>query len=112
MRNLSAILTYGVDLTYSTYIASSEIIKNDEFLDIVKAIAVVFFCSNPLKQAGSGFPFRVWFCMVAAGLNGIRWTLKRILMVPGKRKFEALKAILIVGYITHVIIDDQLASLL
>ena len=105
-------MTYGVDLTYSTYIASSEIIKNDEFLDIVKASAVVFFFSNPLKQDGSGLPFRLWVCMVATSLNGIMWTLKRILMVPGKRKFEALKAILIVGYITHVIIDDQLASLL
>ena len=49
--------------------------------------------------------------MVATSLNGIMWTLKRILMVPGKRKFEALKAVLIVGYITDVIIDEQLASL-
>lgn len=56
-------MTYGVDLTYSTYIASSEIIKNDEFLDIVKASAVVFFFQSFKAR-------RKWLAISALGLHG------------------------------------------
>ena len=61
-------MTSGLDLPYNTYIALSKTIKNDGFLDVIKASAVVFFYSNPMQHDGSGLPFRLR--IFAASLNG------------------------------------------
>ena len=61
-------MTAGVELPYNTYIALSKIIKNDGFLDVLKASASVFFCSHPMQHYGSGLPFRLR--IFAASLNG------------------------------------------
>ncbi len=112
LRKLSAILTSVGDLNSNTHVASSGIIKNDELLDVIKAGAVGFICSSFIKQDGGSLPFRLQDRMIAISLDEIMKTPKRIMVASGQNKFEAVKAALDGGYVTHAIIDDQLASLL
>ena len=81
-------------------------------LDVIKAGAVGFICSSFIKQDGGSLPFRLQDRMIAISLDEIMKTPKRIMVASGPNKFEAVKAALDGGYVTHAIIDDQLASLL
>ena len=108
LKNLNAILTSVGDLTETTHVLSSGLIKRKHLDEIITNGGVGFLCGNFIKSNGDDLPSPLKDCMISITPGEIRKTPKRIMVASGEQKLHAVKAALIGGHATHVILDENL----
>ena len=108
LENLNAILTSVGDLTETTHVLSSGLIKRNHLDEIISNGGVGFLCGNFIKSNGDDLPSPLKDCMISITPSEIRKTPKRIMVASGEKKIHAVKAALTGGHATHVILDENL----
>ena len=110
LKNLSAIITSVGDLSDSTHILSSGIISESELAEIKDAGGAGFICSGFIRADGTMLSHHLQERMIAIQLEDILKTPKRILVASGLKKVSAVTAALKGKFVTHAILDFELAK--
>ena len=110
LKNLSAIITSVGDLSDSTHILSSGIIRENELEEIKDAGGAGFICSGFIRADGTMLSHHLQERMIAIQLEDILTTPKRILVASGLKKLSAVMAALKGKFVTHAILDFELAK--
>jgi dihydroxyacetone kinase len=110
LKNLSAIITSVGDLSDTTHILSSGIISEKDLEKIKDEGGAGWLCSGFIQEDGSKLPHQLQERMIAIQLEDILKTPKRILVASGLKKTSAVMAALKGKFVTHAIIDFELAK--
>jgi dihydroxyacetone kinase len=110
LKNLSAIITSVGDLSDSTHILSSGIISEIDLEKIKSSGGAGWLCSGFIKADGTMLPHHLEERMIAIQLDDILKTPKRILVASGLKKLSAVTAALKGKFVTHAILDLELAE--
>ena len=108
LETLNAILTSVGDLTESTHVLSSGLIKRKHLDQIIASGGVGFLCGYFIKTNGDTLHYPLQDCTISITPDEIRKTPKRILVASGEKKLHAVKAALMGGHATHVVLDENL----
>ena len=110
LKNLGAIITSVGDLSDSTHILSSGIISETDLEQIKDAGGAGWLCSGFIQADGTMLPHHLEERMIAIQLEDILRTPKRILVASGLKKVSAVMAALKGKFVTHAILDFELAE--
>ena len=110
LKNLNAIITSVGDLSDSTHILSSGIISEKDLEKIKDEGGAGWLCSGFIQADGSKLPHQLQERMIAIQLEDILKTPKRILVASGLKKDLAVLAALKGKFVTHAILDYELAK--
>ena len=110
LKKLSAIITSVGDLSDSTHILSSGIISENDLKKIKDAGGAGWLCSGFINSEGRMLFHHLQQRMIAIQLEDILKTPKRILVASGLKKTLAVMAALKGKFVTHAVIDFELAK--
>ena len=96
------------DLTESTHVLSSGLIKRKHLDQIIASGGVGFLCGYFIKNNGDTLHYPLQDCTISITPDEIRKTPKRIMVASGEKKLHAVKAALMGGHATHVVLDENL----
>ncbi|HCQ64044.1 MAG TPA: transcriptional regulator [Rhodobacteraceae bacterium] len=112
LKTLDAIITSVGDLADSGHIVTAGIATLDEVHQVSEADGAGFICSRFVNTNGESMALPIEERLIAIELDDIRRTPKRILVASGLNKLTAVRAVIAAGYVTHAIVDSNLAHAL
>lgn len=112
LKSLDAILTSVGDLNESTHVVVSGILSLNDLRGVSAEGGVGFICSRFVDSSGRALSLPIEDRIIAIGLEDIRRAPKRIVVASGLNKLEAMRAVILGGYVTHAILDHRLARAL
>jgi deoxyribonucleoside regulator len=110
LKNLNAIITSVGDLSDNNHMLSSGIISENDLGEVKDAGGAGWLCSGFIQADGTMLPHQLEKRMIAIQLEDILSTPKRILVASGLKKVSAVMAALRGKFVTHAILDSELAK--
>lgn len=96
----------------SSHLVAAGIVTHEEIKTVAEKGGVGFFCSRFFTADGSCLELPLYERMIAASLEDIQKTPKRVLVASGLAKTQAVHAAILGGFATHLIVDQDLAQAL
>lgn len=109
---LSCLFTSVGNLDASGHLVASGIITIDELAEVRAKGGVGFICNRFLDRDGNCVPMDLYQRMIAANREDILNPSKRVVVASGMEKLEAIGAALRGGYVSHLIVDREIAGAL
>lgn len=110
LRGFDAVLYSVGDISDTTHLVDAGIVSLDDLHIAAKAGAAGVLSGRFINAAGEHLVVPIEKRMIAVELEEMRLATKRILVASGKNKLDAVRAAIAGGFVTHAILDSDLAS--
>ena len=110
LATLDCLFTSVGNLDRSGHLVTSGIVSVEALAEIVARGGTGFICSRFLDAEGRCIDLPLYARMIAAGLDDILRTKRRVVVASGAPKRDALLAALKGGFATHLVVDRPLAA--